>query len=62
MCVCASTDPALVCVLEEEVMMTMMTMLWKVIGWLVLGGGAHHHWGRDRGRGFLEETPIHTRI
>lgn len=52
----ACTDPAVACVLEEEVMMRMMKMFWKGIGWLALGGGAHRRWGRGRGRGF-PETP-----
>lgn len=47
---------------EEEVKIRMMKMLWKAIGWLVLGGGAHHRWGRGTGRECLVETPIQRGI
>lgn len=55
------SDLAAVCAPEEQVMMRMMKMLWKMSGRLFLGGGARCHLGCDRGRGFLEETPTHRR-
>lgn len=50
------TDPVLACGLEEAATITVRKMLWKVIGWLVLEGGHHHHWGRDLGKAYQAGT------